>query len=157
MTAASDATGLAAFVPLERRVTLASGVVTVRPLTLRQLPAFARAVQTILPFLLAGQVIAALTEDAAALIAAVAAATGIAPEAMPEDPAEFVDLAGAVVEVNVDFFARRLLPADRAAGAAIRAATGTGAGGTGAATAPAGDLSLPGSASADTGSTISSG
>lgn len=142
-----DATGLADFVPLERRVALRSGTLTVRPLTLRQLPAFSRAVQPVLPWLLAGQIVAALTEDGDAVIAAIAAATGLAAQDMPEDPAEFVALAGAVIEVNVDFFTRRLLPADRAAGAAIRAAMPM---------SPDGVSSLPGSASGDTGSTISS-
>lgn len=142
-----DATGLADFVPLERRVSLRAGALTVRPLTLRQLPGFARAVQPVLPWLLAGQIVAALTEDGDAVIAAIAAATGLAPQDMPEDPAEFVALAGAVIEVNVDFFTRRLLPADRAAGAAIRAMQG----------APLdGASSSPGSASGVTGSTISS-
>lgn len=140
-------TGLADFVPMERKVRLRAGTVTVKPLTLRQLPTFSRAVQPVLPFLLAGQVVAALTENGEALIAAICAATGMGEDDLPADPAEFVALAGAVVEVNVDFFARSLLPADQAAGAAIRAVT----------MAPDGALSSPGSVNADTGLTTSSG
>lgn len=136
--------GLEAFVPLVRQV----GGVEVRPLTLRQLPAFSRAVGPVLPLLLAGQIVAAITEDLDAVLAAVSAATGIPVSELPEDPAAFVELASAVLEVNVDFFTRRLLPADRAAGAAIRAAMPI---------SPAGVSSSPGSASGDTGSTISSG
>lgn len=136
--------GLAAFVPQVRQV----GSVTVRPLTLRQLPAFSRAVTPILPWLLAGQIVAAITEDLDALLATISVATGIPVADLPEDAAEFVDLASAVVEVNVDFFTRRLLPADRAAGAAIRAVM--------PAMPRAGGSSSPGSASGATGSTISS-
>lgn len=141
----ADITGLDAFVPQVRQV----GAVEVRPLRLRQLPAFSRAVAPVLPFLLAGQIVAAITEDLDALLLAVSVATDIPLADLPDDPAEFVALASAVVEVNVDFFTRRLLPADRAAGAAIRAMMG--------ATSPDGASSLPGSASGDTGSTTSLG
>ena len=116
----ADITGLDAFVPQVRQV----GAVEVRPLRLRQLPAFSRAVGPVLPFLWSGQIVAAITEDLDALLLAVSVATGIAVPDLPEDPAEFVALAAAVVEVNADFFTRRLLPADMAAGAAIRAVTG---------------------------------
>lgn len=95
--------GLAAFVPQVRQV----GSVTVRPLTLRQLPAFSRAVTPILPWLLAGQIVAAITEDLDALLATISVATGIPVADLPEDAAEFVDLASAVVEVNVDFLDRK--------------------------------------------------
>lgn len=140
MTAA-DLTGLEAFVPLVRQV----GGVAVRPLTLRQLPAFSRAVGPVLPFLLAGRIVAAITEDLDALLAAVSAATGVPVADLPEDPAAFVALASAVVEVNVDFFTRCLLPVDRAAGAAIRSVIGT--------ISPDGEPSLPGSVNGVTGLT----
>lgn len=142
MSGAADMAGLAEFVPLERRVTLRSGPIEIRPLTLRQLSAFSRAVAPILPHLVHGQIVAAIVENPDALLEAVAAATGIPAAGLPEDPAEFVELAAAVVEVNVDFFIRRLLPADRAAGVAIL---------TAAAKAPDGAPSLPGFVNGATG------
>jgi hypothetical protein len=144
--AAAGLDGLEAFVPELRTVRAGGCDVVVRPLTLRQLPLFARAVEPLLPALLSGQVIPALVADPDRLVAAVAAATAL-PEAEIRDldPAEFVRLVAAVVEVNVDFFARSLLPATRAAEAAILAR---------AASLSTGPSSSPGSASADTRSTI---
>lgn len=142
--------GLDAFVPRQIPVTIdAFRGILVTPLTIRTLPEFSRAVQPVLPLLLAGQIVAALTEAPEALLRAISVATGIPEAELPEDPAVFVRLAGAVIEVNMDFFARRLLPADRAAGAAIRQAIQLAA--------PPGAPSSPGSSSADTASATSSG
>lgn len=147
----SDQSSLEDFIPLSRTVPLGGGrSVDIRPLTLRSFPSFTKAVQPILPYLLAGQIVVALTENPEALIDAVSIATGLALDDIPDDPAVFVELAGAVTEVNMDFFARRLLPALRAAGAAITAAVS-------AIPHPDGDSRLPGSASEATGLTTSSG
>jgi hypothetical protein len=137
--------GLGAFVPETIRVDLRDRVVDIKPLTVGQLPAFSRAVTPILPALLSGQIMPALMAEPEALVSAVAVSTGLDPSDLRAmDPVDFVALAQAVIEVNVDFFARRLLPATRAAEQAILAQMV-------ALAPPDGDLSLPGSANAGTG------
>lgn len=137
--------GLSAFVPETIRVPLRDGAVDIRPLTVGQLPAFSKAVSPILPALLSGQIMPALMADPDALVAAVAVSTGLEAAGLRAmDPVEFVALAQAMVEVNVDFFARRLLPAARAAEQAILARVV-------ALAPPNGEPSLPGSANAGTG------
>lgn len=137
--------GLGAFVPETTRVNLRDRVVDIRPLTVGQLPAFSRAVTPILPALLSGQIMPALMAEPEALVSAVAVSTGLDPaDLRAMDPVDFVALAQAVIEVNVDFFARRLLPAAKAAEQAILARMV-------ALAPPDGDSSLPGSANAGTG------
>ena len=143
MNAGLDSLG--AFVPETMRVMLGDRPVDIRPLTVGQLPAFARAVAPILPALLSGQVMPALMAEPDALIEAVAISTGLAPEDLKAmDPVPFVALAQAVIEVNVDFFAHRLLPAARAAEQAILTRMA-------GLPVPDGAPSLPGSANAGTG------
>lgn len=136
------------FVPEERAVSWNGRTVAVRPLTLAQFPAFARAVAPVLPALLSGQIVPALVEHPDRVVAAIAAATGV-PEAelRAGDPAEFVGLAEAAIGINADFFARRLLPAAKAAEAAILARTAQA---FGAETDPTGASPSPGSAPAAT-------
>ena len=137
--------GLDAFVPETIRVTLPRGPVDVRPLTVGQLPGFGRAVTPIMPLLLSGQIVPALMADPEAFFEAVAISTGLPTDELKAlDPAHFIPLAQAVIEVNVDFFDRRLLPAARAAEQAILARMAR-------LTDPTGDLSSLGSANAATG------
>lgn len=113
-------TGLADFVPEVRLVAVGEDQIEVRPLTIGQLPGFSRAVTPILPGLLSGQIMPVLMADPEALFEAVAISTGLPLARLHAmDPVAFVALAQAVIEVNVDFFARRLLPAARAAEQAI--------------------------------------
>lgn len=126
------------------------GAFTVRPITIERLPAFTRALRPILPSLstlidieeqdpeiMAEAIMEVTSEHGDRLIDAVAAAvaesasTIVAARAVVGklDPAAFVSLMLAVLKVNADFFARRLLPEIARAREAAQAAT-TGAGQT---------------------------
>lgn len=121
--------------PLDHTVTVAGQSITIRPLTIGQLPRFVRAIQPAAP-LLAGDKdpdwLVLVAEHGDALIEAAAVATGIERkdiEALAPD--EFVLLCGAVFEVNVDFFVQRLAPAmERASDRMVAAMTIPGAGAT---------------------------
>lgn len=87
--------------------------VEVSPLRVRELPAFLAAVKPIAAELSAGvELVDLLADQAEAIIAAVAIGARVErawlDELLPDD---LVALAGAVLEVNADFFARRVLPA----------------------------------------------
>lgn len=90
------------------------GIVLVVPLTVGQLPAFARAIRPLAPTLQSGGAdwLDLLAEHGEAMIESVGIGTGLTPadlHGLPPD--EFVALAAAVMEVNMDFFVRRLAPA----------------------------------------------
>jgi hypothetical protein len=101
--------------PPDHTVTVAGQSITIRPLTIGQLPRFVRAIQPAAPMLSGGadpDWLVLVAEHGEALIEASAVATGIEPkdiEALPPD--EFVLLCGAIFEVNVFFFVQRLGPA----------------------------------------------
>lgn len=116
---------------IKRPVDFKGETVTVSPLTVRQIPAFARAIKPSFPELASvfgglmdgaeidPQVIVDLLADHGdALIDATAVATGKPAEWIGEsDAAEFIGLVRAVIEVNADFFAQRLGPTMAAAAA----------------------------------------
>ena len=95
--------------------------VEIRPLKVRQLPAFARALQPALPVLAplfaadddvaAMDVVALLGSLGDDLIDAVAIGAALDRDAIEElEIDKFLELAMAVLQVNLDFFIRRLLP-----------------------------------------------
>jgi len=96
-------------------VTVAGEQVSVQPLKVGQVPAFARASRGILQDLdkLSGAegIMELLADHGDDLISAVCVATGM-PVNVVQSLAmdEFVQLATAVVQVNADFFTRRLAP-----------------------------------------------
>jgi hypothetical protein len=100
--------------PAPRTVSAGGETIEVRALTIGQLPAFVRALRPALGLLEGGEVdvVALVAEHGEAVIEAVSVATGrdyawlagLAPDA-------FAVIAGAVLEVNMDFFVRRLAPA----------------------------------------------
>jgi len=108
---------------------------TVAPLKVGQLPAFARAIKPI-----SGAVEAIATGRAAltlpamldmiadhgeAIIDAVSIASGVPVAELAEaTPDQLIELAAVCMEVNADFFARRLTPALRAAGRAVPSGAG---------------------------------
>jgi len=103
--------GLGVFVPEPRRIEAGGKTVAVAPLKVRQVPAFARAIGPALQSLAAGDLAAVLGTHGDALIEAVAAATGEPADWLGElAPDEFLRLAAEVVEVNADFFVRRVAP-----------------------------------------------
>lgn len=116
----SDLAELEAIVAEPRIVRAAGRDIAVRPLTPRQLPRFIAAIRPLQGALagrsldeLAGAGLVELAaEHAEAVIAAVAIATRQDEAVIGDelDLAELLDLAAAVIEVNADFFARRVVP-----------------------------------------------
>lgn len=103
---------LETFVPLARTV---KGV-AVEPLRLRQVPGFAAAVAPIWDLVMAENWWCIAVDHHDAAVAAITAATDVAPEALADWRLDDVfELTSAVFEVNLDFFARRLLPMAREA------------------------------------------
>ena len=113
--------GIDTFVPEVRQLLVAGKTVACPPLRVRQIPAFTRAVAPILTPLLAGNWLSAVCEGGDELLRAVAIATGEPPEWLGElMPDELITLVAAVVEVNADFFVRRVLPTLNAAAATVQ-------------------------------------
>ena len=104
------------YTPQPRPVTAGGKTINVLPLKVRQIPGFTRAIVPVLAPLGAGDLATAIAVGGEDLVRAVAIATD-----QPEDwlgellPDEFLALVTAVVDVNADFFARRVLPALNAA------------------------------------------
>ncbi len=121
--------------PAGRNVTVAGQSITVRPLTIGQLPRFARAMQPAAPLLAGDQDpdwLTLIADHGEALIEGAAVATEMrAEEIEAMAPDEFACLCGAIFEVNVDFFVQRLAPAlervsDRVVAATERIGNGAG-------------------------------
>lgn len=139
---------LETFAPVPRRETVAGRDFDILPLRMRQIPAFAKAVTQLMPYVLAGDLLEVVTEHAETASEAVAIGTGAERDFIDElFPDDFLRLAMAVFEVNMDFFARRVLPESAATMARIRA-TLKGA--------PTGEPSSPGSSDTDTASVTAS-
>lgn len=82
------------------------------PVKVKDLPAFLAAVEPIARDLAAGDILAALARHADGVIAATAIGAGVERAWLEQQDADvLVDLAARVVEVNADFFVRRVLPA----------------------------------------------
>jgi len=117
----------------EMMVEAGGETVTVRPLTIGQLPAFMRALKGV-QFQVGEEgtdVIGLIADHGEAIAEAVAVATGLSVDQVAAlAPDDFIGLAEAVVEINADFFARRVLPRfssalERLAGTAAVAAGST--------------------------------
>ncbi len=95
----------------------------ITPVRVKELPAMLRACEPIFGALADGDLLAALLADPDSVIAAVAVGARL-PRAEVDalDTAELVELGGAVMQVNADFFARRLAPAFVAASQRVAAA-----------------------------------
>lgn len=103
--------------PEPRRVPVRGEVLNVLPLRMRQMSAFSRAVDPCLQAIIAGQWKTALDEHSEALARAVEIAldrpAGWALDLYPDD---FLAACEAVLEVNLDFFGRLVLPKATAVG-----------------------------------------
>lgn len=83
----------------------------VRPVKVKDLPAFLAAVEPVARELMAGDMLAALSRHADGVIAATAIGAGVERSWLEQQtPDVLVDLAAKVLEVNADFFAQRVLP-----------------------------------------------
>jgi hypothetical protein len=102
---------LASLTPQAKRITVAGREFALLPIKMGQLAAFSAAVMPIAPFVLSGRIMEAATDHYAAMQAALAIAAKAEPEWLDDlSPEDFLELVAAVVEVNGDFFARRLTP-----------------------------------------------
>lgn len=111
---------LETFAPVPKRITVAGRPVEITPIRMYQLPRFARGVHPVYNYLLTDRFAEGMALNAEGLMDAVTVATGLPGDWVSNlYPDEFATLAGAVFEVNADFFARRVLPATRAAATAL--------------------------------------
>lgn len=111
--------------------------IEIKPLTVRQLPAFARAIKPISAVvegfatgraeLNLGALVGVIADHGDSVVEAVSVATGLsADELGASTPDQLIELAIAVVKVNADFFKGRLTPAILAAVSKGRAVIGAG-------------------------------
>ncbi|MGE4442123.1 MAG: hypothetical protein AB7D27_11645 [Desulfomicrobium sp.] len=92
------------------------------PVKVKHLPAFLTACEPVATACMAGDFAKAIVENADNVIQAVALGAGIDREWLDDQGADvLVELAAKVVEVNIDFFVRTLLPKIAAAADAIDA------------------------------------
>lgn len=126
MTDSVDAT-LAALVPPEIRVCVGGQERILTPVTALELPALLRACAPIFSQLAEGDYLAALVVDADAALQTLSVAARMPREEVDTLQMDvLIELAGAVVEVNVDFFVRAVMPAmGRARDRATRALAGS--------------------------------
>ncbi len=122
---------LETYIPIPREIVVGGKTLAVTPLRVRQVPAFTRAIAAAAPLLMDGKIGAAVALHGNDIITAMAVATG-EPETMIGDllPDEFLLLVSTVMEVNGDFFARRVAPLIMAIQAKAEAAMKTMAGAT---------------------------
>lgn len=149
--------GLDIFVPEPRVIRAGGRDWQVAPLPIGRFPAFHRALEPIAGALLQGNLLEAVAADYEACRRAVLVGTGTEDSDAIDDlmPDDFVALFGAVIEVNADFFLRRVRPALAELAAAVTRliATAKAVSQTVAADGPA---SSPSSSAADTASATSS-
>jgi len=109
---------LGAFFPEIRTETIKGKTLAVPNVKVRQLVAFGKASEPFMPLVVAADYMAVLTHHTDAACRAVSIITGAEVEWLADlDPDDMLRLISAVYEVNFDFFARRLLPEQAAAGA----------------------------------------
>jgi hypothetical protein len=130
--AAAESSHAAAPFSAAQRLRIGGRDIAVDPVTVRDLPAFLAAVEPIARELMAGDVMAALAHNADRLIQAVCTGARVERAWLDDQQADvLVELAVAVIEVNADFFARRVLPAVTQAAQTLSRMDGTtGSGGT---------------------------
>jgi hypothetical protein len=103
----------------------------IQPIKVRDLPRFLKAIEPIAADLASGDIAGALMRHADAVIEATAIGAGV-ERAWLEDqtPDVLAELAAKVLEVNADFFVRRVLPVVMAAADRLTQSVQTGSGGT---------------------------
>lgn len=104
------------YIPAPRLVSAGGKDLAILPLRVRQIPAFTRYVSPVIAPLAGGDLLTAIATGGDDLVRAVAVATGESEDWLADlYPDDFLAITTAVVEVNADFFARRVLPALTAA------------------------------------------
>jgi hypothetical protein len=103
----------------------------ITPVRVRDLPAFLAAIEPIARDIASGDILGALARNADSVITATAIGAGVERAWLEEQDAEtLVDLAIRVLEVNADFFVRRLVPRLTAVSERIAAITSGGTNGS---------------------------
>ena len=102
---------LTTFFPDPRTEVIGGKTLSIPNLKVRQLAPFGKAADPFMPMVLTGDYLAAVTHHTDAVCQAVSIVTGADPDWLGDlDPDEMLRLVAAVFEVNLDFFAQRLLP-----------------------------------------------
>lgn len=125
-------TELETLIPQPVEIEVAGKKLSILPIKVGKLPAFVRAVAPFFAVFKHGEVdfIALLSDHGESVLDACAIGSGLPRAEIDDlDPAQLVNIAQAIVEVNMDFFTRRLVPSVTAA--MLKAAQ------TGAASSPA--------------------
>lgn len=114
---------LETFAPEPRVLDVAGRRVRILPLRARQFPKFTRLVSSLLPLILAGDLVLVMLDHYDAARDCIGVATDTEAAWLDDLAAdEFLALLTVVVEVNADFFTARLGPAIKAANEKIAAA-----------------------------------
>lgn len=115
--------GMDELIPPTRTVSVGGRDVVVEVLRMRQLPAFGKAIAEPLQSIVQGEYLVVIMQWPDQVTEALAIATGLDRVFLGNlRPDEYLHLATAVFEVNLDFFARAVLPAATAMGVTVRAA-----------------------------------
>ena len=102
---------LETFFPVAEMVTIAGVEVAIPPLRMRQIPAFQAATTDILPMVVVGDYLGVVSQHSAAVIDAIAIATGLERDWMRElTRDEMMRLTAAVFEAHIGFFDQCLFP-----------------------------------------------
>lgn len=109
--------GIDDLIPPTRQVCVGGRDVEVGVLRMRQLPAFSKAIADPFPLIVMGDYLAVVMQYSEQVTEALRVATGLDAKFLGDlTPNDFLKLASAVFEVNLDFFARAVLPAAKAMG-----------------------------------------
>lgn len=115
--------GLDDLIPQGRHLSVGGREVHVLPLKMRQVPGFLKAIANPWTAIVTEQYLAAVMEWPDELTEAVSIATGLEATFLQDlTPDDFLRLGTAVFEVNLDFFAKAVLPQTAAMGKAMQQA-----------------------------------
>lgn len=103
--------GLDTYVIVPREIEAGGKTLAITPLRVRQIPAFVRAISPAAGLLTDGRIADAVALHGDGIVEAMAVATGETEDWIGDLlPDAFLELVAAVMEVNGDFFARRVAP-----------------------------------------------
>lgn len=112
-------------------------IIDITPVPVSCLPAFMRAIEPIVREIAAGDILSALMRHTDAVISATAIGARVDRDWLGQQtPDVLVELAARVMEVNADFFVRRVLPAINAAAERLATIASGGTSGSHASSAP---------------------
>ncbi len=129
---------------MTKTLTVAGRELAIASVPVRDLQAFLAALEPVARELMAGDILPAIVRHTDAVITATAIGAGVERQWLEAQDAEaLVLLAGAVIEVNADFFVQRLVPALTMAAQALAAASEMWATPSTAGSAPSSAMASP--------------